>query len=137
LGSTQQGVARARMTVPRNAGYPTRVDVKRFQDRLFETLRNQPDFEIVGAAQGVPFVGWNVASYFEAEGMPALSKGEVLDAHYQYVTHDFFKTMGVRLTRGRWWNATDRDSLHPTVLINERMAARAFLGKDPVGQRLR
>jgi putative ABC transport system permease protein len=44
--------------------------------------------------------------------------------------------MGVSLARGRWLTDADRDTLNPSVLVNERFAVKAFGGGDPIGRRI-
>jgi putative ABC transport system permease protein len=90
-----------------------------------------------GSAQGIPFNGWDVETTVELEGAPPARPGQEEMAHYQYVTPGFLPTLGVGLVRGRWITAADRDTLHPAALVNERMAATIFGGRDPIGRRLR
>ena len=137
FGFDERGVLTARYTLPKNSGYPTRADVLTFTDRLMARLRGVPGVTFVGAAQGIPFSGWDVQSGTEIEGAPKPKPGNELDSHFQLVSPDFFKAMGVRLARGRWFTETDRDSLHPVVLVNEQLVAKGFGGADPLGKRLR
>jgi putative ABC transport system permease protein len=74
------------------------------------------------------------------EGRPQPARGEELVAHYQYVTPDYFKAIGVPLVRGRWLSTAataDRDTLGPVALINQQMVHRAFGGVDPIGKRIK
>jgi putative ABC transport system permease protein len=135
LGFDEQGILSARLTLP-SALYAKRVQVKAFYDELFARLRQLPGVSIVSAAQGIPFSGWNVQSEATVEGAPRPRAGEELIAHYQYVTPDYFKAIGVALVRGRWFTDADRDSLNPVVLVNEQMVQKGFAGRDPVGKRV-
>ena len=136
LGFDEQGILSARITLP-SALYSERVRVDAFYDELFARLRQLPGVSVVAAAQGIPFSGWNVQSMATVEGEPRPRAGEALDAHYQYVTPEYFKTIGVALIRGRWFTDADRDTLNPVVLVNEQMAQKGFAGKDPMGKRVR
>jgi len=136
FGFDEHGILTARYTLPRNSGYPTGADVEAFTDRLIQRMRGVPGVTFVGAAQGTPFSGWDVQSELDVEGQPKARRGEALDSHFQFVTPDFFKAMGVRLVRGRWFAETDRDSLHPVVLVNEQLVKKAFGGADPLGKRV-
>jgi predicted permease len=137
LGFSEQGVATARLTLPRNAGYPTSVDVLHFFDRLHERLSAVPSVETVGFAQGLPFSGWNVQAYAVVEGEPPRPKGEELDIHWQPVSPDYFKAIGVQLLRGRWLDTSDDDTLNVHVLVTQQFVARALNGKEAIGRRLR
>ena len=136
LGFDEHGIVSARLTLPR-APYPKAVQVKAFYDELFARLRQLPGVSIVAAAQGIPFSGWNVQSEATVEGAPKPRAGEELIAHYQTVTPDYFKAIGVGLVRGRWFTDVDRDSLNPVVLVNEQMVQKGFGGRDPIGKRVR
>jgi predicted permease len=47
----------------------------------------------------------------------------------------FFQTMGIRIQRGRGVLPTDTVAAPRVAVINERLASRAFPGKDAIGQR--
>jgi putative ABC transport system permease protein len=135
LGFDERHVVSARITLG-NADYPTRASTAAFYQRVLDDLRRLPGVEAVGAAQGIPFSGWNVQSAVTIEGEPPPKRGQELDAHFQFVTPDYFKAIGVPLLRGRWLTDADRDTLNPVVLVNEKMVERAFGGQDPIGRRL-
>jgi putative ABC transport system permease protein len=136
VGFAPQGIVTASVNLPKNAGYPNLADVERFYSRVLERLRANPAVAGAGAAQGIPMVGWNVQGYLVVQGAPPALPGHELDVHYQNVTADYFKTMGVPLLRGRWITAADRDSLNPAVLVNRQLVATAFKGADPIGKRV-
>ena len=135
LGFDEHHVLSARITLP-SSDYATRGEAAVFYQRLLTDLRRLPDVVSVGSAQGAPFSGWNVQGQAHVEGAPPPKRGEELIAHYQYVTPDYFKTIGVPLVHGRWFTDADRDSLNPVVLVNESMVAKAFGGGDPIGKRV-
>jgi putative ABC transport system permease protein len=135
LGFDEQGILSARYTLPKNLGYPTRAEAKSFTDRLIAKLASLPGVKGVGAAQGIPFSGWNLKSFAEIEGAPR-PKGQELDVHYQFVTPGYFPAIGVPLVRGRWLTEADRDSIHPVLMVNEQLA-KAFPGGDPIGKRIK
>lgn len=136
LGFDERGILSARLTLPR-AQYSSRVQVMELYGRLLEDLRRLPGVTLVAAAQGIPFSGWNLQSETHVEGTPVPKPGEELIAHFQYVTPEYFRAIGVPLLRGRWFTARDRDTLNPVVLINQQMLNRGFAGRDPIGQRVR
>ena len=135
LGFDEHNVLSARITLPAT-DYATRSEVAAFYQRLLADLRRLPNVVSVGSAQGVPFSGWNVQGYVQVAGTPTPRRGEELVAHYQLVSSDYFKTIGVPLLRGRWFTDADRDSLNPVTLVNELMVAKAFGGQDPIGKRI-
>jgi putative ABC transport system permease protein len=49
----------------------------------------------------------------------------------------YFQTMQIPVRQGREFNEFDIDSSMPVMLINETMARRYWMGKDPIGERVR
>ncbi|HJU65113.1 MAG TPA: ABC transporter permease, partial [Gemmatimonadaceae bacterium] len=135
LGFDQEGIVTLRVTLPEGK-YRDRAARAQFYDRLFERLRALPGVETVGSAQGIPFSGWNVRAGMNIEGRPERPTGEDLVVHYQSVTPDYFKAIGVPLLRGRWLTTADRDTVAPVALINETLARTEFAGEDPIGRRM-
>ena len=136
LGFEERGILSARITLP-GVNYPNQAATQAFYHRLLERLSTIPGVTQVGAAQGIPFSGWDVQGEMIVEGAPPRKQGEELVSHFQSVSPDFFKAIGVPLLKGRWLTASDRDSLAPAVLINETMAREAFGAADPLGKRVR
>jgi putative ABC transport system permease protein len=135
LGFEERGIISARLSLPAK-DYPTRAHSLAFYERYLERLRAIPGVAAAASAQGIPFSGWNVQAQARIEGSPQPRRGEELISHYQVVTPDYFKTIGVQLVRGRWLTPADRDSTAPAVLVNEQMVKRGFNGADPIGKRL-
>jgi len=49
----------------------------------------------------------------------------------------YFRSLGMRLTRGRLLGEHDVKGAPPVAVINETMAKRYFPGENPVGKRIR
>ncbi|MGH9939236.1 MAG: FtsX-like permease family protein, partial [Blastocatellia bacterium] len=57
-------------------------------------------------------------------------------ASFQVVTTDYFRSVGVKLQRGRQFTEFDRDDSPPVVVINETMARRFWPGEEALGKRI-
>ncbi len=136
LGFTEHGILTARISLPASA-YGLRSQRVAFYDALIERLRGAPGVVAVGAAQGIPFSGWDVQSEVSAEGHAAPTPGEEPVSHYQWVTPDYFKAMGVSLVSGRALTAADRDSVTPTAVVNETFVRKLFPNENPIGRRVK
>jgi putative ABC transport system permease protein len=55
---------------------------------------------------------------------------------YKVVSPSYFKTLGLRLVRGRFLSDHDMKNSPPVLVIDERMAKREFPNEDPVGKRI-
>src|SRR5688572_32709991 len=99
-------------------------------------LRRTPGVTTVGSAQGMPFSGWQVQGQLVIEGAPRAERGQELISHYQVVSTDYFKAIGVPLVAGRWLTPEDRDTMASNVLVNETLVKRFFAGANPIGKRV-
>lgn len=52
------------------------------------------------------------------------------------VTSEYFRTLGIRLVRGRLFDGRDREDSPPVAIISQTTADRYWPGEDPIGQRL-
>lgn len=134
LGFDQAGILTVRIALP-SVNYPTRTASEGFYERLFERMRAHPGVTAIGAAGGIPFSGWNLQSSLNVEGRPTV-KGQEFTTHFQSVTPDFFKAIGVPLLKGRWLQPTDNDTLAPVLLVNEEFAKRLYPNEEPIGKRV-
>jgi hypothetical protein len=53
------------------------------------------------------------------------------------VSRRYFTTVGARLREGRFFEASDRRSESPAVVVNESFANRNYPGHSPLGERLK
>jgi putative ABC transport system permease protein len=94
---------------------------------LIRSLRDMPEAESVAAAAITPYSGSTMNSDIEAGGK-----------RYRYgfneATDDFAGTMGMEVTRGRWFSSEDDGAAWRPVVVNERLAREMFPDKDPIGQ---
>jgi putative ABC transport system permease protein len=56
--------------------------------------------------------------------------------NWESVTPGYFRTMGIRLLRGRTFDERDTASSPSVVIVSEAMALRVWPGLDPIGKRL-
>ncbi len=125
---------------PGKLGYPA-LRVREFYGDLLRDIRSIPGVQSAGYAvvpvlQG-DFWGWPVS----VEGHQA-KDGEDMQAHTNFISPGYFRTMGTRLLDGRDFDERDRftDSNvkeMPSVAIVNRAFAEHFFGKtDCVGRRI-
>jgi hypothetical protein len=53
------------------------------------------------------------------------------------VHENYFKTLGIRIVRGRAFNAGDRKGTLDVAILSEDVAARTWPGEDPIGKRVK
>jgi len=106
-------------------------------DRLVPAVRSLPGVLSVSPVVAIPFSGpggW--------DGKPA-AKGQTPEEaaanpmlNMEVVVPDYFATFGLAATRGRLFQASDREDAPRVVILSEAAAERFWPGRDPVGQRV-
>ena len=89
-----------------------------------------PGVAAAGLTQFVPLQNWGWYAGFEIKGRRSDTR---LTASLRYVTPGYFRTLGIRMLRGRGFTASDDAGAPMVVVINEALAKRYLPGEDPVG----
>jgi putative ABC transport system permease protein len=109
--------------------------VRNFMHELEERIGNLAGVEAVAVSNGLPFQGAVVSACFvegDTFGDPQSLKVAVL-----YITSgDYLKVMGIRLLRGRYFDAGKARAGQPEVVIDQAFADKYLPGRDPIGARL-
>lgn len=100
-------------------------------------LRSLPGVQAASAVNHAPMVGDMWQLNVEVEGQPAPKPGSEPSAVYRVAMPGYFRTMGMRLARGRDFDQRDREGAVPVAVINETMARRLWPGEDAIGKRIR
>ncbi len=101
-----------------------------------DKLREIPGVVNAGAINRIPFTNAAHATFYRLEGQAGNgARGQV--ALIRNVSRDYFATVGAQLREGRFFDASDRKSNSPAILINEPLANREFPGVSPLGRRLK
>ncbi|HXA52329.1 MAG TPA: FtsX-like permease family protein, partial [Candidatus Acidoferrum sp.] len=71
------------------------------------------------------------------EGKPAPLPGNEPNAVYRVAMPGYFRTMGMKLARGRDFDERDREGAQAIAVVNETMARRLWPSEDAIGRRFR
>jgi putative ABC transport system permease protein len=133
-GFTSGGVLTFRVAVPFQRYRPPAA-FNTFSRQLERSLAAIPGVTHVGAISHLPYddlPNWGGGYMPETAPDPTAAP----EADYRTVTPDLFTTLGVRLLAGRGFSEDDQDRKTPVVIVDDRIAARLWPGRDPVGQRV-
>lgn len=101
--------------------------------RAFEQVAAVPGVASVAISATVPFgptYGTNV-------GVTASDSVHHYSAVYNIVTPNYFRTLGTSLLAGRDFSAADGQNAPPVVIIDQKLALRAWGHQNPIGRCLR
>jgi putative ABC transport system permease protein len=119
--------------------YPELAQQRRYVEDLVARVQALPGVESAAAVTLRPLWGSTVGMdwRFAVEGQSAPDADRNPLVNFETVTPDYFRTMGIPLTRGRAFDARDRDGQPGVVIVSDALARRYWPGQDPIGKRLK
>jgi putative ABC transport system permease protein len=104
-------------------------------DRLLAAVRTLPGVTAVSTTSVLPLRGSTGTNSILPAGK-TWTMSETPIANFRFVAPEFFRTLGLDLTRGRPFTDAERDPQRPApALISESTATRLWPGEDPIGKR--
>ena len=134
-GFRTEGLLALEVSLPL-ANYREPARMLAFADRAREELRSLPGVIDAGLARTLPLAGDLPYVPFTIAGDPPLPVGEKILGDYQVCDGAFFSAMGIRLLRGRAFEARDAFGTTPVIMINDALARRHFPSRDPIGRQI-
>jgi len=113
---------------------PTRAA---FFDELTKRVNALSVVESVGVVNNLPLSGSNFSTYFLVEGLPDPAPGKEFVGRYRVCTPEYFRALGIRLTRGRAFTDQDKSENQRVTIVNETLAKSYWPNQDPIGKRIR
>ena len=112
-----------------------RAERLRRVDEILTRLTSMPGIESAGAINDLPLNGvGGIGLNISVQGIPEPKGQDMRFARYLMATGGYFKTMGIKLQKGRLFTAAD-DSLAPKVaVISATMAKVYWPNIDPIGR---
>jgi putative ABC transport system permease protein len=137
LGFNAEHVMTAKVSLPETQ-YSAPAQRNNFHRRLLERLAALPGVESAALTSSLPLLEEDISGTgFYAEGAPKpQNSSEVPIALQSAVSPGYFRTMGMRLVRGRDFNDSDVEGKEKAVIVDETLARRIFADKDPIGRRI-
>jgi putative ABC transport system permease protein len=108
-----------------------------YWDQLVEHARAIPGVESASVSLDVPPDRLAFTDGFEIQGKPTPPGIENPSVPVPFVSHDYFRTLGIPLLRGRWFDRRDTADSPGVVIISDTLARRYFPNEEPIGKRLK
>ena len=126
------------MTTVSVAGNPQYVGARReaLYRQVFDQVKALPGVESAGMINHPPMAVDVWSTDFAVEGQPLLRPGEQPSVVFRVACPGYFDTMGIPLLHGRDFTDRDKQGAPAVVIVNEKLAARAWPNGDAVGKRL-
>jgi putative ABC transport system permease protein len=108
-----------------------------FYQQLTQRLEALPGVQAVGAVTDIFLSQTPNSTNFSIDGRPDPPPNEQVEVPVDTVTPGFFRALGVRLVKGRFFEDRDGRDAPPVIIINETMARRFWPDEEPLGKRMR
>jgi predicted permease len=111
--------------------------VQVFYQPVIERLAHTPGITAVGFTTVRPLEpGWNFVDGIVINGRPKPNKGDEPNAHVSGVNDGYFKVLGVRLLKGRFFDGQDTPNSPIVAVVNESFVKQIFPNEDPLGKQI-
>lgn len=118
---------------PLRFGAPPRVTA--FFEQLLSRIEHIPGVEAAGTVSSLPLEGENWGKFFVPLDRPIpTSIDQAEHVQYRAVLGHYFRSLRIRLVKGRLLNEHDQADAPFAVVINEALARRDWPGQDPIGK---
>ncbi|HKT80567.1 MAG TPA: ABC transporter permease [Vicinamibacterales bacterium] len=107
-----------------------------FYRDLFARLESIQGVVRAGGTTRLPLGSTSVTTRVEVEGR-GRDASDLFEVEFRRAVHDYFRTMGMPIVRGRDFQATDGPPSPSVVIVNQAMARKVWGDRDPIGQHLR
>ncbi|HKD45927.1 MAG TPA: ABC transporter permease [Candidatus Angelobacter sp.] len=118
----------------RNVNYDKVEQQKAFFRQLLERVRAMPAVNSVAVSSSAPLITTDGSSEIQIPGKEHEQKWE---SHLEFCSEDYFRTVGLKMIRGRALQVSDIDSARQVAVVNQALAKLYFGDDDPVGRRIR
>jgi putative ABC transport system permease protein len=139
LGFRPEHVLSFEMALPETK-YAGASQIASFFDRAVRAMEALPGAESAAVASGRPLTERTsdlLSRDFTIEGHTAGDARGPENAIFRIVSPNYFRSMGVRMVRGRTFSEQDGANAPRTAVVNEAMARQYWPAGDAIGQRLR
>jgi len=121
---------------PPASTYPNDRQVAAFYETLLQRVQSLPGVRDAAVAEGVPLGDRSGGTVMQTEGQP-FEMNPLNSAGWRVVSPSYFRTLGVRLLRGRFLEDSDQEQATPVAVVNETLARAHWPNEDPLGRRIR
>jgi putative ABC transport system permease protein len=117
--------------------YPGDVEVTSLYREILRQLESLPALRSAALISDLPALSDSRSTALEMEDRPAAPADRPVLAEFRIASPDYFKTVGIPLSAGRSFEASDTDLSEPVALLSRAAADRYWPQGNAIGQRVR
>ncbi|MGE0887196.1 MAG: ABC transporter permease [Blastocatellales bacterium] len=134
-GFNPQGLLTMSLSLP-DFKYSEAPQRANFYKQLIHDVSALPGVQSAGAVSVLPLSGQGSSGSFTIEGRD-VPRGQSSPHGARWAaTPDYFKTMGIPIIRGRYFEERDTADGKQVVIIDQALAAKYWPNEDPLGKRM-
>jgi len=134
-GFRPDGVLTMRVALP-EATYSRPEQLRAFYATLLDRIQASPGVKSAGAINLLPLGGQGSSGTTTIDSQLILPSEQEPEVDMRTVTPDYFKSMGVSLVSGRFFDQRDTATSQPVAIIDDSLAQTYWPNQDPIGRRL-
>jgi putative ABC transport system permease protein len=136
LGMDTERILTAKIDLPEYR-YAHATQQLQFFQSLQSRLEGLPGISALALSDSLPPSGGSQATFLSAvqiEGLPAFAGGTGGMVGYRFVTPGYFAALGIRVEKGRAFEAADVSGTSKSVILSAALATRLLGDTDPLGK---
>jgi putative ABC transport system permease protein len=136
LGMDTERILTAQVDLPEYR-YPHATQQLQFFQSLQSRLERLPGISALALSDTLPPSGGSQATFLSAieiQGLPTFSGGTGGMVGYRFVTPGYFAALGIRVEKGRAFDAADVSGTDNSVILSAALARRLLGDTDPLGK---
>jgi predicted permease len=126
----------ASVIIPERLQYTTPESREVVYRRFLDAVRALPGVDGAGTVDALPFSGENDGGLITANGSDVSDPNHQTLAEIDTVSPEYLQTMGVRLSKGRWFREEDMNKSSDVAIVNDVVEAHLWPGQSAVGKRI-
>ena len=134
-GYDENAVYAARMALMEGA-YPTQDARTEFFKKVIRSLRTNPQFDDVSLTSRFRMT-FSASGQYEIDGKNYLTDRDRPTANFEYVSDNYFNTLGLKILEGRDFTLDDADSKQRVAIVNASFARKYWGNQSPIGHQVR
>jgi putative ABC transport system permease protein len=122
-----------------NANYSNDAEYRHFFETLLDRVKTLPGVTSAGLNSSMPFMPSSPATNLDGfwiSGRPEPPQNQLPAWQVQFISSDYFRSMGIPLIRGRTFTSQDGPESGKVVIVSQSVAQSFFPGQDPIGKQL-
>jgi predicted permease len=116
--------------------FPDPAGLNAYLREVVGRVESIPGVRDVALTSALPMQGWGYGMPFQRADKPIVDRANRRACFFKMVSPSYFRTLGLRLRKGRTLGDQDGKGAPAVAVINETMVRLYFKGEEPLGKRI-